>query len=201
MGMLGVYGAGTEGERGERGQELDKTGFYGLFRQLGVRTTFSTEARVEHKEKKRHIAKPYRNSEILKSSIVQGVEERSRAFLQNIEDSKDGIVDVYRYAHCYALDCASHFLIGKRGTKSIEEKLRWLVNHDELREMEKGFLAFGRGGRACMGKHLAQLEMWHLIQKVYTKYQTRIKYGWEIEGEKNMEMEDQIIASRPKDRT
>ncbi|KAI9646910.1 hypothetical protein NHQ30_004910 [Ciborinia camelliae] len=29
---------------------------------------------------------------------------------------------------------------------------RWLGNRDEAREMEKGFLAFGRGGRACTGK-------------------------------------------------
>lgn len=46
-GVKGVYGCETEGGRGEKRLELDKTGFYGLFRQLGVRTVFSTEARVE----------------------------------------------------------------------------------------------------------------------------------------------------------
>lgn len=38
-GVKGIYG-GSKGE-------LDKTSFYGLFRQLGVRTTFSTEERME----------------------------------------------------------------------------------------------------------------------------------------------------------
>ncbi|TGO31078.1 hypothetical protein BPAE_0002g01740 [Botrytis paeoniae] len=112
--MKGVYG--------NEGGELDKTGFYGLFKQLGVRTTFSTEKRLEHKEKKKNIAKPYRNSEILKPAIIHGIEERSQAFLRKIEDSENGVTDVYRYAHCFALDCASHFLLGKMGLKSIEEK-------------------------------------------------------------------------------
>ncbi|TGO50587.1 hypothetical protein BCON_0180g00130 [Botryotinia convoluta] len=113
---------GVKGVYGNEGGELDKTGFYGLFRQLGVRTTFSTERRLEHKEKKKNIAKPYRNSEILKPAIMDGIEERSRAFLRKIEDSENGVIDVYRYAHCFALDCASHFLLGKMGIKSIEEK-------------------------------------------------------------------------------
>ena len=38
---------GVKGVYGNEGGELDKTGFYGLFRQLGVRTTFSTERRSE----------------------------------------------------------------------------------------------------------------------------------------------------------
>ncbi|KAF7941449.1 hypothetical protein EAE99_001086 [Botrytis elliptica] len=113
---------GVKGVYGNEGGELDKTGFYGLFRQLGVRTTFSTEKRLEHKEKKKIIAKPYRNSEILKSVIMDDIEERSQAFLRKVEDSENGSIDFYRYAHCFALDCASHFLLGKAGIKSIEEK-------------------------------------------------------------------------------
>ncbi|TEY51929.1 hypothetical protein BOTCAL_0263g00040 [Botryotinia calthae] len=113
---------GVKGVYGNEGGELDKTGFYGLFRQLGVRTTFSTERRSEHKEKKKNIAKPYRNSEILKPAIMDGIEERSQAFLRKVEGSENGVIDVYRYAHCFALDCASHFLLGKAGIKSIEEK-------------------------------------------------------------------------------
>lgn len=38
---------GVKGVYGNEGGELDKTGFYGLFRQLGFRTTFSTEKRLE----------------------------------------------------------------------------------------------------------------------------------------------------------
>ncbi|KAJ8064471.1 hypothetical protein OCU04_006807 [Sclerotinia nivalis] len=370
---------------------------------MGVRTTFSTERRLEHKEKKRNTAKPYRNSEILKPVIMDAIEERSQAFLRKVEDSENGTIDVYRYAHCYALDCISHVLLGKQGTKSIEEKAgmemmnemtyystfknqlitfylqplstvllsllpqkstlitnthvlsscllpsqephtllhtlqhaspplseieigaeiidhmaagidttgialtyllytlsrpcnhsiqetlhrsfippransetkaktstqtdqetsityinavinetlrlytpipnsqprlvaksepktidnylipgnstvsvqawsihrnprifgdeverfrpeRWLVSADEMREMERGYLAFGKGGRACIGKNLALAEMRHLIQEIYTKYRTRIKEGWEGD----MEMEDQLAASRPR---
>ncbi|KAF5879661.1 putative benzoate 4-monooxygenase cytochrome p450 protein [Botrytis fragariae] len=328
---------GVKGVYGNEGGELDKTRFYGLFRQLGVRTTFSTETRLEHKEKKKHIAKPYRNSEIIKPAIIDGIEERSQAFLRKIEDSENGFIDVYRYAHCFALDCASHFLLGKMGIKSIEEKTgmeimeemtyhsslkktqiaaeildhlaagidttgasltyllhtlslpsnlpiqeklhlslnsqphtpksenpsapylnaiinetlrlyppipmsqprltspstpriinqylippnstisiqawslhrnpaifgdeaetfcpeRWLVDEDRVREMERGFLAFGRGGRACTGKDLALAEMRHLIRRIYTQYRTKIVEGYEAD----MEMEDQIISSRPR---
>ncbi|TGO15182.1 hypothetical protein BTUL_0043g00370 [Botrytis tulipae] len=386
---------GVKGVYGNEGGELDKTGFYGLFRQLGVRTTFSTEKRLEHREKKKNIAKPYRNSEVLKPAIMNDIEERSQAFLRKVEDSENGFIDVYRYAHCFALDCASHFLLGKIGIKSIEEKAgmeimeemtyhsslknqlltlylqplstfflslfpqrstpltntyiissclhptqepnsllyalqhasptfsetqnaaeildhlaagidttgasltyllhtlslpshlpiqeklhssltshpqntprskepstryldaiitetlrlyppipmsqprltpsskpriidqylipqnstvsvqawslhrnptifgddaelfrpeRWLVDEDRVREMERGFLAFGRGGRACTGRDLALAEMRHLIQRIYTQYRTRIKEGHEAD----MEMEDQIISSRPR---
>ncbi|KAF7957525.1 hypothetical protein EAE96_003102 [Botrytis aclada] len=386
-GVKGVYGNG--------GGELDKTGFYGLFRQLGVRTTFSTERRLEHKEKKKNIAKPYQNSEILKPAIMDGIEERSQAFLRKVEDSENGVIDVYRYAHCFALDCASHFLIGRMGIKSIEEKAgmeimeemtyhsslrnqlltlylqplstfflslfpqrstpltntyilssclhpsqephsllhtlqhaspsqsetqiaaeildhlaagidttgasltylfhtlslpsnlriqetlhhsltshpqhtpqssnqpppylnaiitetlrlhppipmsqprltsprkprtispylippnatisiqawslhrnptifgddaetfrpeRWFEDEDRVREMERGFLAFGKGGRACTGRDLALAEMRHLIQRIYTQYRTKIKEGYEAD----MEMEDQIVSSRPR---
>ncbi|KAF7907645.1 uncharacterized protein EAF01_005231 [Botrytis porri] len=415
---------GVKGVYGNEGGELDKTGFYGLFRQLGVRTTFSTERRLEHKEKKKNIAKPYRNSEIIKPAIMDGIEERSQAFLRKVEDSENGVLDFYRYAHCFALDCASHFLLGTAGTKSIEEKAgmeimeemtyhsslrskllpfhfysilplyfpqstlstfqshtltdqlltlylqplstfflslfpqrstpltntyiltsclhptqephtllhalqhaspslsetqiaaeildhlaagldttgasltyllhtlslpsnlpiqeklhlsltsppknttqsetpylnalitetlrlhppipmsqprltspspskpriiaqylippnstvsiqawslhrnpaifgndaemfcpeRWLGNEERVREMERGFLAFGRGGRACTGRDLALAEMRHLIQRIYTKYRTKTKEGYEAD----MEMEDQIISSRPR---
>ncbi|KAF7921265.1 uncharacterized protein EAE98_008691 [Botrytis deweyae] len=350
---------------------------------------------MKHKEKKKNIAKPYRNSEILKPAIMDGIKERSQAFLRKVEDSENGSIDVYRYAHCFALDCASHFLLGKAGIKSIEEKAgmeimeemtyhsslknqlltlylqplstlflslfpqrstpltntyilsscihltqephsllhalqhaspslsetqiaaeildhlaagidttgasltyllhtlsipsnlpiqeklhlsltshpqnnstpetpstpylnaiitetlrlyppipmsqprltpsskpriidqylippnstvsvqawslhrnpatfgddaemfypeRWLVGEDIVREMERGFLAFGRGGRVCTGKDLALAEMRHLIQRIYTQYRTRIKEGYEAD----MEMEDQIISSRPR---
>ncbi|TGO69107.1 hypothetical protein BOTNAR_0015g00210 [Botryotinia narcissicola] len=53
---------------------------------------------------------------------MDDIEERSQAFLRKAEASESGFIDVYRYAHCFALDCASHFLLGKMGTKSIEEK-------------------------------------------------------------------------------
>ncbi|CAD6439573.1 cf54a409-6e35-4fd6-a58e-17eb474f5c9e [Sclerotinia trifoliorum] len=409
-GVRGVYGGAGGAERG-----LDKTGFYALFRQMGVRTTFSTERRLEHKEKKRNTAKPYRNTEILKPIIMDAIEERSRAFVRKIEEAENGTIDVYRYVHCYTLDCVSHVLLGKEGTKSIEEKAgmemmnemtyystfktqlitfylqplstfllsllpqkstlltnthvfstclqpsqepytllhtlqhatpplteieigaeimdhlaagidttgialtyllytlsrpsnygiqetlhrslvsplgnsergidtnpntntetdtnpnpnpnqetkitytnaiinetlrlytpipnsqprfvpkhepktidkylipgnstisvqawsihrnaqifgdeveefrpeRWLVGADEIREMERGYLAFGKGGRACIGKNLALAEMRHLVQEIYTKYRTRIKEGWEGD----MEMEDQLAASRPR---
>lgn len=34
---------------------------------------------------------------------------------------------------------------------------RWLVDADRVREMERGFLAFGRGGRACTGREYVYL--------------------------------------------
>lgn len=62
---------------------------------------------LKHKEKKRSITKSYRNSEILKPAMMNGIEERSRAFLRKIEEAEDGIIDVYvRFTSCYeSVEC------------------------------------------------------------------------------------------------
>ncbi|TGO90466.1 hypothetical protein BPOR_0063g00080 [Botrytis porri] len=72
---------------------------------------------------------------------MDGIEERSQAFLRKVEDSENGVLDFYRYAHCFALDCASHFLLGTAGTKSIEEKagmeiMEEMTYHSSLRKTQ-----------------------------------------------------------------
>ncbi|KAH9891884.1 cytochrome P450 [Cubamyces lactineus] len=70
---------------------------------------------------------------------------------------------------------------------------RWLQPEGAV-ERNQLFFAFAAGGRGCIGKNLALLEMKVLLKAVYSTYRTRIA----PEMAASMEMDDQIISSRPK---
>ncbi|KZT23548.1 cytochrome P450 [Neolentinus lepideus HHB14362 ss-1] len=71
---------------------------------------------------------------------------------------------------------------------------RWLQEEGRL-ERNRLFFAFGAGGRGCIGKNLATLEMKVLLREIYSTYKTSV--APDMKG--SMEISDQIVASRPKD--
>ncbi|CAG8957111.1 hypothetical protein HYFRA_00009312 [Hymenoscyphus fraxineus] len=71
---------------------------------------------------------------------------------------------------------------------------RWLDEERKV-EMERCFLAFGRGARGCTGRHLAMAEMKILLRDVYSRFRTVVARDMES----SMELDDQIISSRPVD--
>ncbi|KIW32411.1 uncharacterized protein PV07_03960 [Cladophialophora immunda] len=70
---------------------------------------------------------------------------------------------------------------------------RWLDKAGEA-ERNRLFFAFSSGGRGCLGRHLAIAEMKLLLREVYSQCRTTLS----SQMNSDMEMEDQIIASRPK---
>ncbi|KAH0847707.1 cytochrome P450 monooxygenase [Fonsecaea pedrosoi] len=70
---------------------------------------------------------------------------------------------------------------------------RWLDKQGEA-ERNRLFFAFSVGGRGCLGRHLAIAEMKLLLREVYSQCRTTLSPRMDSD----MEMEDQIIASRPK---
>ncbi|EGO58069.1 hypothetical protein NEUTE1DRAFT_82239 [Neurospora tetrasperma FGSC 2508] len=56
------------------------------------------------------------------------------------------------------------------------------------------FFAFANGARGCVGKHLALAEMKILLREVYSKFTT---VPDKTMTEEDMEMEDQLISTRP----
>ncbi|KUI56224.1 hypothetical protein VP1G_03586 [Cytospora mali] len=70
---------------------------------------------------------------------------------------------------------------------------RWLVKEGDA-ERKRLFFAFSNGGRGCVGKHLALAEMKILLRDVYSRFRT-VPHESMSEGE--MEMDDQLISSRP----
>ncbi|KAK0673781.1 cytochrome P450 [Cercophora samala] len=80
---------------------------------------------------------------------------------------------------------------------------RWLKAEGETqaefeereRGMKRGFMAFGMGGRGCIGKHLALAEMKCLLREVYGRFGT-VPDGRMGRGE--MEMADLLVSSRPR---
>jgi len=70
---------------------------------------------------------------------------------------------------------------------------RWLESEGTL-ERNQLFFAFGTGGRGCIGKHFALLEMKLLLKEVYSTYRTRVA----AEMTASMEADDQYFSSRPK---
>ncbi|KAI0775560.1 cytochrome P450 [Trametes elegans] len=70
---------------------------------------------------------------------------------------------------------------------------RWL-KEEGAAERNQLFFAFAAGGRGCIGKNLALLEMKLLLKEVYATYRTRVAPDMRA----SMEMDDQTISSRPK---
>ncbi|KAJ5121867.1 hypothetical protein N7526_008804, partial [Penicillium atrosanguineum] len=70
---------------------------------------------------------------------------------------------------------------------------RW-VEEKGAAERNRYFFSFATGGRGCTGKNLAMVEMKTLLREVYSQFQTTVAPDMNA----SMEIDDQIIASRPK---
>ncbi|TVY39378.1 putative sterigmatocystin biosynthesis P450 monooxygenase [Lachnellula occidentalis] len=110
-GMKEIYQSGGSG--------YDKTEFYDLFKQFDYRTMFSTLKKQDHAQRKRLFADRYAMTNIVRPEIVQGIETRAESVLSKCKESMGGYLDVYVTLHCYALDCASHFLFSPMGTDTL----------------------------------------------------------------------------------
>ncbi|KAJ5763579.1 hypothetical protein N7533_002260 [Penicillium manginii] len=73
---------------------------------------------------------------------------------------------------------------------------RWLEMKGAV-ERNRNFFAFAVGGRGCTGKNLALVEMKTLLREVYSRFETTV--APDMTG--SMELDDQIISSRPKGQT
>ncbi|KAH9849430.1 cytochrome P450 [Lenzites betulinus] len=71
---------------------------------------------------------------------------------------------------------------------------RWL-EPEGAAERNQLFFAFAAGGRGCIGRNFALMEMKLLLRGVYTSFRTRVAPDMTA----SMEMDDQIVTSRPKD--
>ncbi|KAK5664248.1 hypothetical protein OQA88_465 [Cercophora sp. LCS_1] len=71
---------------------------------------------------------------------------------------------------------------------------RWLVEKGDA-ERKRQFFAFANGGRGCIGKHLALLEMKSLLRETYSRFTTLPDATMRAT---DMQMSDQLISSRPK---
>ncbi|KIH94129.1 serine/threonineeeee-protein kinase [Sporothrix brasiliensis 5110] len=70
---------------------------------------------------------------------------------------------------------------------------RWLVSDGDA-DRKRSFFAFASGGRGCIGKHLALVEMKILMRGIYSRFATAPETSMTPEA---MEMSDQLISSRP----
>nr|UYD62325.1 cytochrome P450 [Leptographium qinlingense (nom. inval.)] len=70
---------------------------------------------------------------------------------------------------------------------------RWLAPDGDA-ERRRNFFAFASGGRGCIGKHLALVEMKLLLRDVYTRFATTPDAATTPEA---MIMADQLISARP----
>ncbi|KAM0501463.1 hypothetical protein ACHAP8_004451 [Fusarium lateritium] len=70
---------------------------------------------------------------------------------------------------------------------------RWLAAEGDA-DRRRHQWAFSSGGRGCIGKHLAMVEMKTLLRDVYSRYETEPDESMKSES---MVMDDQLISSRP----
>jgi cytochrome P450 len=73
---------------------------------------------------------------------------------------------------------------------------RWLDKEGDI-ERNRLFFSFSSGGRGCIGKNLALVEMKVLLREIYGRFTTTVAK----EMTADMSIDDQIIASRPRDQT
>ncbi|KIV90665.1 hypothetical protein PV10_05297 [Exophiala mesophila] len=130
-GMKEIYQSGGSG--------YDKTEFYDLFKQYNNRTMFSTLNRHDHARRKKLFAEKYAMTNVVNSDIIQGIEQRAASVVAKCTESLGGHLDVYVTLHCYALDCASHFLFNPGGTDSLNNPndlrlMQELSYHDSIRQ-------------------------------------------------------------------
>lgn len=70
---------------------------------------------------------------------------------------------------------------------------RWLeVDGTTLRSCEPQFIPFGHGGRICLGKALATMEIKLLMANVYTKYETALTASTTAESMKQCSTHDAV---------
>lgn len=51
---------------------------------------------------------------------------------------------------------------------------RWLVEGEELRRLEKYFVPFGRGGRSCVGKELAMMNLYLTVAAFFHQFDAEL---------------------------
>nr|WGZ60647.1 cytochrome P450 [Fusarium reticulatum] len=102
-----------------KGSGFDKTSFYDLFSQFGLKTMFSTLLKGPHSQRRRVIADRYANTNINREASIHGILERSQNFITRCKEAPKQQLDIYMYLHCYAFDCVTHHLFHPHGSDSI----------------------------------------------------------------------------------
>ncbi|KAF4961547.1 hypothetical protein FGADI_171 [Fusarium gaditjirri] len=102
-----------------KGSGFDKTSFYNLFSQFGLRTMFSTLQKGPHSQRRRIIADRYANTNVNREASLYGIQERSQNFIARCKNAPKQNLDVYMFLHCYAFDCVTHHLFHPHGSESI----------------------------------------------------------------------------------
>ncbi|KAI9368731.1 cytochrome P450 [Aspergillus egyptiacus] len=73
---------------------------------------------------------------------------------------------------------------------------RWM-EEEGAAERNRLFFAFSTGGRGCIGRNLATVEMKVLLKEVYSRFWTTVAADMDV----CMDIDDQIISARPKGQT
>ncbi|KAE8332456.1 cytochrome P450 [Aspergillus sergii] len=99
------------------GSGYDKTEYYDLFRQYGIK---------------------YAMSNIIRDKHVSAIKERAQAFVSRCA-AVEGSVNVYSLLHCYALDGVTNFMFSPGGLKSLDntkdyEMMEELTYHQSLQK-------------------------------------------------------------------
>ncbi|KAE8154562.1 putative cytochrome P450 [Aspergillus avenaceus] len=120
------------------GSGYDKTEYYDLFRQYGIKTMFSTLDKQAHSHRKRELADRYAMTNILREPHVSAIKERAQVFVQKCHEFK-GSIDVYSLLHCYALDGVTNFMFSPGGLRSLDnardfDMMEELTYHQSLQK-------------------------------------------------------------------
>ncbi|KAG6123619.1 hypothetical protein E4U13_003863 [Claviceps humidiphila] len=127
------------------GSGYDKSQFYNLFKIYGRRTMFATLNKadtgwLQHAKRKRILADRYANTNVMRSKSLEGIQNRSKAFLHRCTHGGSSATDVFAAhiqvaLHAYACDCVTHHLFHPNGSDCIgnkaDEEMMYQIAADE----------------------------------------------------------------------
>ncbi|ODA81557.1 hypothetical protein RJ55_00057 [Drechmeria coniospora] len=138
------------------GSGYDKSAFYDLFQVYGRRTMFTRLNKTDHARRRRILADRYTNTNVMHHDSIQGIQERSYAFVQRCTSASGtktsdvfASFDMVPYPrderltfeqmalHSYACDCVTRHLFHPNGTdclgkKSDEDMMHQVVDDDSM---------------------------------------------------------------------
>ncbi|EQK98156.1 Cytochrome P450 [Ophiocordyceps sinensis CO18] len=105
------------------GSGYDKSNFYDLFKVYGRRTMFTMLNKTDHAKRKRLLADRYANTSVMQPVSMQGMQERSQAFLGRCTSaSRNKTSEVFVALHAYACDCITHHVFHPHGSDCLGRK-------------------------------------------------------------------------------
>jgi len=103
------------------GSPYGRTDFYRMFDVYGRQNLFTFHSAAAHSRRKRLVSHAYSKTAVVRGPVAALVEAKAGTYMRLIAAEPDGVSDVFKTLHYYALDSITAFLYGVHGSTSAME--------------------------------------------------------------------------------